>query len=526
MRRFSFADRRAALAGAALSLVMTVVVPAAAHGQDKSLIAEQPKADGGEAAPPSAGFRQAAVKVRPAVVGLRVTGITGRPFGAFPNAAPFANGPFARPGLAPNRAAAGGSGVVVDAEKGFVLTSDSLISGALHVDVILADGRERPVGQVRRDPRSDLALLVIDPGGLTRAEWGNSDTLEPGDWVLAVGRPDGQTETVSAGVVSARSRVASATPRDDLMLTDALTTPGGPLVNRDGQVVGIATAPPGPPVVGRDFGSVVPASVAKRVAADLAREGAVRRAYLGVWIGPVDPSAADRLGQPGAVAVNEVSPDSPAAKAGLRRGDVILRFQGKPVEGQLGFQSAVEFAPIGEPVTLTIDRNGERLDLEVRASARPESPGQPGDIPDRDRDRGREPAGRGAAATEAFPDLGLRLNEPDQLVTRRFRLRDAPGGPVIVRVVPGSPADRGGLEPGMVITAAGGRPVASLDDFRKALADPNRGRDLIIRVRRGAKDEVRVIPGPAQDEGTPQEKDKGNGPEKDKDRDARPDGGR
>jgi serine protease Do len=506
--------RRAALAGAALAALVTIA-PAGASGQDRG-----PNAGGDEPGALSAGFRKAAARARPAVVTVRGDSAV-RGFGLPPNPQPFPGGPFIGqlPGRGPFEFDF--AGVVVDAEKGHVLTSDQGVSGASNLVVIAADGRDRTVSQVRRDPRSGLALLVVDPKGLTRAEWGDSDALEPGDWVLALGRHAGLPPTVSAGVVSARGRATTTISADEWVLTDAQTTPGGPLVNLRGEVVGIGIAvagAQGPPPVGRGggFGFAVPAALAKRVAADLAREGAVRRAYLGVAIGPVDPADARRLDQPGAVAINDVSPESPAAKAGLKRGDVILKVQGKPLDGPAGLQAAVEFAPIGEPLTLTIDRGGERQDIEVRPAARPEAPAAAGDEQDRDRDRG--PGRRGPAATERFPELGLRLNEVDPLLARRYQLRDLNRGLVVVAVLPESPADRGGLEPGMVITEVNDRRVESLADFRKAVADPDRDGNLIVRVRRGNRDEVRVIPSRGSKEDGSKDKDKEKDREKDKDK--------
>ena len=185
----------------------------------------------------------------------------------------------------------GGSGVVIDAARGLVLTNDHVVQGAQQVVVVLGNGRERPVKQVWRDPKSDLALLSGRPRGLVQADWGDSDALDTGDWVLAIGQPFGLSGTVTAGIVSGKGRGIGIALYEDLIQTDAAINPGnsgGPLVNLKGEVVGINTAIK---TLGGGYegvGFAVPASRARRVAADLAEFGRVRRAYLGVTIRPVD----------------------------------------------------------------------------------------------------------------------------------------------------------------------------------------------------------------------------------------------
>jgi serine protease Do len=411
--------------------------------------------------------------------------------------------------------------LIIDADKGHVLTNDHVIDGATQVVVILPNGRERPVSQIRRDPKSDLALLTIEPKSLTQADWGDSDALDTGDWVLAIGQPFGLSGTVTAGIVSGKGRGIGVTMYEDLIQTDAAINPGnsgGPLVNLKGQVVGINTALKTIRGGFEGFGFAVPAARARRVAADLAQFGSVRRAFLGISIGPVDPAAIDRIEQSGAVAVNDVGPGTPAEKAGLKPGDVILRLRNQPVQGPGSLQSAIEFAPVGEPVTVTVDRAGERLEISVRPEAQPQDFGlpQPGPAqsrgapaeppstgrerhPERDRDRDREPAGgeqpgrSDAANSENFRELGLRLSVPDPALARRFNLRDASRGLVVTGVEPDGPADRGGLEIGMVITDAANHHVSSLADFREALTNRPKDRDLLVRILRGGKAEFRVI---------------------------------
>ncbi len=478
----------------------------------------------------SASFRKAAKRVLPAVVTVRPVG-TPRPLDTLPGRGPGLFGPGPGPlgpGMPPPES--GGSGVVINAEKGYVLTNDHVVEGVARIEVTLHDGRPRVASQIRRDPKSDLALLVIDPDGLIQADWGDSDALDTGDWVLAVGQPFGLSNTVTAGIVSGKGRGIGMAMYEDLIQTDAainLGNSGGPLVNLRGEVVGINMAIK---TLGGGYegvGFAVPASRARRVAAELAEHGRVRRAYLGLQIGVVDPRTAERLKQPGAVVVNEVTPETPAAKAALRSGDVIVTLNGKPVNGPGALQAAIEIAPVDEPLMLGIDRDGERREIEVRPQEQPERFGLPDDSGSgpirrfRPRPRGPLPPAPSdepglelapplqpdlpmpetipplqsspASRAASFSSLGLRLSEPTAEVKRRFGLNESVKGVVIVDVDPDGPADRGGLEPGMVITDAANQKVESLFDFQGALRGRPGDRNLIVRVLKGSKAEFRVL---------------------------------
>ncbi|WP_074307477.1 trypsin-like peptidase domain-containing protein [Singulisphaera sp. GP187] len=489
----------------------------------------------GEAESLSASFRKAAQRVLPGVVTVRPIGRPS-PFEGNGRGGPFPPG-MAPDGPPPERVG-GGSGVVIDAENGYILTNDHVVQGSSRVVVVLEDGRERPVSQVRRDPKSDLALLIIDGKGLSPADWGDSGSLEIGDWVLAVGQPFGLSGTVTAGIVSGKGRGIGVAMYEDLIQTDAAINPGnsgGPLINLKGEIVGINTAIKTTGGGYEGVGFAIPAARARRVATDLVEHGRVRRAYLGIQIGPVDQDRSEQLDQFRAVAINGVSPDSPAAAAGLIRGDAILRLEGKPIAGPGALQAAIEFAPIDQPLSLTIDRDGERKEVQVtpkpqpesfglpETPARPEPPGRP-ELPVRPgsepplefgpgayRFRGRPPVPRPATPappaeldepretgfrTNAtrFANLGLRLRESALERDRRFRPDRTQHGLIIVDVEQDGPADHGGLEAGMVITRVADHDVKSLDDFRKALAEGRPGQDLVIRILKGTKAEIRLIP--------------------------------
>jgi serine protease Do len=440
-------------------------------------------------------FREAARRVLPAVVTVRAVGLASvaGPVDAFP------------PGEIEPRDA-GASGVVIDAAKGLILTNDHVVRGAPRVAVTLADGRERLAREVRRDPRSDLALLIVNPDHLEGADWGDSDALDLGDWVLAIGQPFGLAGTVTAGIVSGKGRGIGAVNYEDLIQTDAAINPGnsgGPLVNLRGQVVGINLAIK---TLGGGYegvGFAVPAGRARRVAADLAEFGRVRRSSIGVLIARVDPETAERIGRPGAVMITAVALLSPAAEAGLRVRDVILRVAGHPARGVGMLQGEIETARVGEPLRLAILRGDREIEVHVRPIGQIE-PAQMTPLPTPDvRGAATPPSSRNATSAATadarnptrFPELGLRLSEPTPDLAARYGYEPQPGGLFVRGVEPDGPADRGGLEIGMVITDAAGAKVKTLADFRASLARRPAGGDLILRILKGSKAEFRVLLG-------------------------------
>ncbi|HWE36219.1 MAG TPA: trypsin-like peptidase domain-containing protein [Isosphaeraceae bacterium] len=478
----------------ALALAGMLVLPGVAPGQ-------------GEAEGLSASFRKASQRALPAVVTVRPEAVPG-PFEPAPEV-----GPFVVPVPFRDRDA-GGSGVVIDAAKGLILTNDHVVQASPRVVVTLPDGRERAAKEVRRDPKSDLALVVIDPAGLAlkQADWGDSDALDTGDWVLAVGQPFGLSGTVTAGIVSGKGRGIGVALYEDLIQTDAAINPGnsgGPLVNLKGEIVGINTAIKTRNGGSEGVGFAVPSARARRVADDLARLGRVRRSYIGVGIRRIDPALADRVGQGGAVPITGVAVGGPADKAGLRPGDVVLAVGGKPLRGGGSLQGAIEVAPAGEALGLTIWRDGRKVEVPVTPEAQPDALGLPEAAPPAAPAPApaREVAPRPAPGPvpeprrpESFPAVGLRLAEPTAELARRFGLDPEVKGLVVVGVEPDSPADRGGLEVGNVVTDAGRRRVAALADFRAALAKRPEGHDLILRILKGSKPEFRVLIGPAADD--------------------------
>jgi serine protease Do len=374
-----------------------------------------------------------------------------------------------RPGHSQRRRHGAGSGVIISAE-GHILTNHHVVRHAEEVRVTLTDGREYEARVVGRDPKTDLAVLQVDAGEpLPVATLGNSDTLRVGDWVMAIGNPFGLSHTVTAGIVSGKGRIIGAGPYDDFIQTDASINPGnsgGPLFNMHGEVVGINTA-----MVphGRGIGFAIPIDTAKPLIPQMVATGSVTRGYLGVSIQSITPDLAEALkldGTQGAL-VGEVMPDSPAAQAGLQTGDVITAFDGKPVATSQDLPGMVAETPVDQDVTVTVQRQGESLDLAVTVGKMHAEMAQATDSPE---------SGRG--------NLGLHL---------RDRLADSRGdddpalanGVLVTRVQPGSPAAASGIRGGDVILQVDQKPVDSIADVKQLLAETDEESPLVLLVKRG-----------------------------------------
>ncbi len=390
--------------------------PAAAQNQAESL---------------SASFRKAVQRVAPALVGVRPMGVS-RPLVTvpIPNVGPFRPTDFIPRGVLRNSNEiefdTTGSGFIADSDRGIVVTTEGVLRGASQAVVVFSDGTERVASQVRRDPRSDVAILVVDLKGLTAtaAAWGDSDAIEPGDWVLAVGAAGGSPPSMSAGIFSARRRGPASGL--EWLETDVRVGPafwGGPIVNLKGEVIGVVGPLPNQAPLPGGSHYVLPAGRIRRIAADLAQFGQVRRGYLGIQVEPVEVLAG-APGAPGGVVISTVGAGTPAAAAGVRPGDRIVSANGRKlmVLGQL--QATVEETPIGEELTLLIDRNGQRMEVKVRPQAQPGSAETPGMPRSRIEGDGRTNPGPG-----------------------RVRSRVVPARPVPQPSNPSSPSDPTSLEP-------------------------------------------------------------------------------
>lgn len=272
-----------------------------------------------------------------------------------------------------------GSGVIVDAARGYVLTNNHVIEKATSIEVTTKDNRRFPAELVGRDPATDIAVLRIRPDRLTAVPLGDSDRIEVGDFVLAIGNPFGLGQTVTSGIVSALGRTGlSAEGYEDFIQTDASINPGnsgGALVTLDGRLIGINTAIISPRGGNVGIGFAVPINMARRVMEQIVRYGEVRRGRIGVAIQDLTPDLAHAMGSrigEGAI-IGSVERNSPAARAGLRKGDVVTAVDGFPVRSAAQLRNAIGLTPAGQEVELAVNRQGTPMLARVRIEPEPRS---------------------------------------------------------------------------------------------------------------------------------------------------------
>jgi serine protease DegQ len=265
-----------------------------------------------------------------------------------------------------------GSGVIVDAARGYILTNGHVVANPSEIQVTLKDRRTYPARLVGSDPATDVALLQIDAPGLTAVAFGDSDRLEVGDVVVAIGNPFGLGQTVTSGIVSALGRSGLGLEGyEDFIQTDASINPGnsgGALVNSKGELVGINTAIIGPTGGNIGIGFAVPANMAKAVMAQLVEHGEVRRGRLGITIEDLTPARAGdlHLELPGGAVITHVEPGSPAARAGIAPGDVIVRAHGQPIQDAGDLRNLVGLLPVGTDLPIVLYRDGRERALAAR----------------------------------------------------------------------------------------------------------------------------------------------------------------
>lgn len=362
-----------------------------------------------------------------------------------------------------------GSGFVIS-EDGYVLTNAHVVAGADRVTVRFSDRREYPAEVVGSDERSDVAVLKIDADHLPTVTIGDSGRVRVGDWVLAIGSPFGFEHSATHGIVSATGRSLPDGTYVPFIQTDAAVNPGnsgGPLFNLDGEVIGVNSQ-----IYTRTGGYqglsfAIPINVAMNVAEQLRGKGYVSRGWLGVTIQDLDQTLAESFGleRPAGALVSGVGADSPAAAAGLQAGDIILSYDGRPLERSGELPPLVGETPVGEQVKLEVQRAGERRELMVTI----------GELEDTDR-----PARLAEAETEG-QRLGVSVAE---LSAEQRRQLDVEHGLVIREVQPNSPAARAGLQRGDVILSFNHRNVASAEALSELVREAPEGRPAVVLIAR------------------------------------------
>ncbi len=396
-------------------------------------------------------FREASKKVIPATV--KVMTHTRRSDRIVPENLT----PEGIPGMPGTPAESMGTGVIID-PKGIVLTNNHVIAGGREVEAELPDGRKFRAVDVKTDSRTDIAVLWLDSKEpLPYAAFGNSDILDIGDWVLAIGNPFELDSTVSAGIISAKGRTLSRVQRGDFLQTDASINPGnsgGPLINLNGEIVGINTAIASASGGNQGIGFAIPSNSAKWIVGQLIDGGTVKRAYLGVQTKPINAEQAARLGVvPGhGVLVERVFEDTPGEKGGIKRDDVILAFDGESINSAEGLQKVVERADVDAKHKLSIIRAKQTGEITLSVARMPED----FDSPKRRTRSGHNDGPLGIMIADLTDDTASRLQI------------SATSGVVIVNVIPGSIADRAGLKQGMVIERIDDLPIETIKDYQAA----------------------------------------------------------
>jgi Do/DeqQ family serine protease len=389
---------------------------------------------------------------------------------------------FGDPQRRPQRVPSSGSGFIVDPE-GYVLTNNHVVRDADDITVTLSDKRTFKAKVVGSDRATDVAVIKVEARNLPALPIGDSDKIRVGDWVVAIGNPLGELEgTVTAGIVSAKGRtnlnIFGGTPDyQDFIQTDAsinFGNSGGPLCNIRGEVIGINTAiNPG----GQGIGFAIPINLARHVADQLIAHGAVQRAWLGVTLDAVTADLAEGLSLPNTdgVLVNNVMDGTPAERAGIRRGDVIIEFDGQKVTDMQKFRMRVADTPVNKRVPVTILRNGRRMDLSVTLGERPEQVVA-------EAQRGTQPE---------VDQYGLSVRD---LTPEERRASGVESGVMVTEVGEGSVAEEAGIQPNDVIEEVGGKPVANARALRTALTGAaSGGKSAVLLVNSGGNSRFVVL---------------------------------
>ncbi len=411
----------------------------------------------------SQAFRHISNQLLPSVVAIENRTDSLRNAGQTPNGMPAKGGV--------------GSGVIIDS-SGWIMTNNHVVAGAGSIIVRLHDGREFMAEQVMTDPKTDIAIVRIpNAKNLNAAKIGNSNGAYVGDWVLALGQPFGLESTVTAGIISAKGRGIGLSDSENHIQTDAAINPGnsgGPMVNLDGEVIGINTAISSSSGGSDGVGFAVPINLANWVANQLIDHGNVQRAFLGVGIQPITQKLADHFNVPPkqGLLVTHVLPESPAANAGVRTGDILLKFAGAPVSAPNEFQTFVERAVVGQSYQLVINRNGVLEDLNCVPQSQPNRPSEDSGELMHTSHSNRTSSGR----------LGIRVGDFDATVARKMGI-DATEGVLILAIEPGGHAHRAGLVPGMILVEVNHNKIESLNQFNQLMSELDLNESLLFLTK-------------------------------------------
>jgi serine protease Do len=439
----------------------------------------------------SSSYREVAKQVLPAVVSIEATmklarldakapHLNGFPFGDIPGLPDELRKRFKEfeqqpQDQMPHRGL--GSGFIVD-PKGVIVTNDHVVRNAQRVEVVLNDGRRFAAKDIKTDPKTDLAVLRIDaPGPLPFLEWNNSDTMEIGDRVLAVGAPLGMTGTVTSGIISAKGRDIHMNQYEDFLQTDAAINPGnsgGPLVSLDGRVVGVNSAIKSGTGGFQGIGLAISSNLARSVMENLLKDGTVHRGYLGVQVQPLDPAVGRRLGVPAnsGVVIAKVVPGTPAARAGMQDGDIVTSVAGKPVKDARELQRMVAGIARGTPVAMSVFREGTSKELQVTIEEQPRKMGV----------ASADGSSEGSEPT-SLDKIGVKVTDLTPESAKKSGLPEKTKGVLVEDVDPNGVAARAGLRRGALIQKVDQKPVQTADEAQAALEKASLDKGVLLQVR-------------------------------------------
>jgi len=442
--------------------------------------------------PPS--FTSLAKSVSPGVVNIQASKVV-KGGGLRPFMSPFGEGPEGPEGGPPDpfrdfferffggdgpqremRQRSLGSGFVID-PAGFIITNNHVVEKADQIQVKLSDGATLDAKVVGKDPKTDLALIKVEPKTpLTSLALGDSDKAEVGEWVVAIGNPFGLGGTVTQGIISAKGRVIGAGPYDDFIQTDASINPGnsgGPLLNMAGEGIGINTA-----IVsgGAGIGFAIPSNLAREILPQLKEKGSVTRGWIGVTIQEVTPELAKSFGlkEPAGALVADVMKGDPADAAGIKVGDVIVKFGDRQIHNSNELPRVVSNIPVGQRVNVTVIRNGKQMVIPVTVGKYPE--GKP------------TPLGESETGT----DLGMTVRELTPQLARQLGL-PATSGLVVTDVNGGGLAAEAGIQPGDIIREINRKQVKTVKDYQQIVGRAKPGDTLLLLVQHGDMTAFRAI---------------------------------
>ena len=399
----------------------------------------------------------------------------------------------------PRKVSSLGSGFVID-PSGLIVTNHHVIEGADEIIVNFTDGTKLKVVKILgHDPKTDLALLMVEPKKPLKAiSFGDSSKMRVGDWVMAIGNPFGLGGSVTVGIISATKRDINAGPYDDFLQTDAAINrgnSGGPLFNMEGQVIGVNTAIISPTGGSIGIGFAVPSNSAVQVVNQLKQYGETRRGWLGVHVQNVTEEIALSLGlqEPAGALVAKVSPDSPAADSGIQPSDVILKFDGQPIENMRDLPRAVAATPIGKNVALELLRKGQTVDVNVTVGRLPADE-EAEDIIEDEADVEEDDAESEALPSAREELLGLSIAPLTDELRDRYGIGKTIEGVIITEVKPDSPAAQKNVKAGDVIVEVTQEKVTQPQDVMDRLLSVKRsGRRSVLLLLSDAKGELRFV---------------------------------